>query len=134
VLKVLECESNCTGCNMAILNITDRAHEFRITITGKLSGDSVHELERIWKAAIADSMHRGLTVDISALAGYDAAGCRLLRKINAHGARFAASNSASLVWLGEISTPQRRGPALVVQKPAEPASSRPARKAAAGHK
>jgi hypothetical protein len=117
---------------MAILNITDRAHEFRITITGKLSGDSVHELERIWKAGIADSMHRSLTIDISGLSGYDAAGCRLLRKIHGHGAKFAASNAASLVFLGEISTRQRRVPAVIVEKPAKPAPSHSTRKAAGG--
>jgi ABC-type transporter Mla MlaB component len=121
-------KSNCGELHVAILTIADRAHEYRITISGKLAGDSVYELERIWTSACADCLHRELAIDISGLSGYDTAGCKLLRQIYRHGAKFAASTPSSLVLLGEISTPRRRGPALVQEKPAETKQPEAARK------
>ena len=117
---------------MAILNITDRAHEFRIAIAGKLTGDSINELEKIWKTACADCIHRELTIDISDLSGYDTAGCKLLRQIYRHGAKFAASTPASLVLLSEISTPRRRSVAQLHEKPPEPKRPETIKKAVAG--
>lgn len=98
---------------MATLKIHDGADEFRIEIAGRLAGESVEEIQVSWQNALAVPALRRFTVDISRLSGYDAAGRRLLREMHRHGTQFAAATPLSLVFLGEISTPLRRGPLLL---------------------
>lgn len=95
------------------VKIHDRADEFRIELIGKFSGDVVDEIASSWKAALADTLPRKCTVDISRLSGYDATGRKLLREMYQHGTQFAAGNPVALAFLNEISTQERKGPALV---------------------
>ncbi|MBV8551757.1 MAG: hypothetical protein JOY54_10680 [Acidobacteriaceae bacterium] len=101
------------------VKIHDRADEFRIELNGRFSGDVVDDVASAWKDALADVTARRLTVDISRLTGYDAAGRKLLRDMCQHGTQIAAGNPVALSFLHEISAPERRGPVLV-QKPSEP--------------
>lgn len=120
---------------MSTIKIYDGADEFRIEIVGRFQADSVAEVARMWKEALGETRPRRCIVDISRISGYDAAGCKLLRDMYHHGTQIAAGTPLSLVFLSEISTPRRRGPALVRELPAQKEASTSARKlrpAAAG--
>lgn len=120
---------------MPIVNIYDRADEFRIEIVGRFQAEAVDRVAQAWRHALQESPPRKCIVDISRLNDYDTAGCKLLRDMYHHGTQIAASTPSSLVFLSEISTPRRRGPALVREKPpgreTRP-SAQPLRPAAAG--
>ena len=93
---------------MPVLQIIDRAHEFRMIVVGRLAEDFASELEQKWAAALTEALPRRLTMDISHLSGYDLAGRRLLRKMYEHGTEFAASTASSLVHLADITAPKSR--------------------------
>ena len=90
---------------MATLQIHDYANQLRFEITGKLSGDCVSRISERWMSALPGSYHRKLTIDISALTGYDQAGRVLLREMYERGMEFSGSTPQSLVYLQEISKP-----------------------------
>jgi len=96
----------------------DGADEFRIEIVGRFQGQSVDDVARMWRTALRETRPRKCIIDISRINGYDVAGCRLLRDMYHHGTQIAAGTPQSLVYLSEISTPRRRGPALVRERPA----------------
>jgi ABC-type transporter Mla MlaB component len=102
---------------MPIVKLHDRADEFRIEIAGRLQAEAVERIGRAWRSALQETPPRRCIVDISRLSGYDAAGLKLLRDMYQHGTQIAASTPGSLVLLGEIAAPRRRGPALVREKP-----------------
>jgi hypothetical protein len=105
------------------VNIRDTAHEFRIELVGRFAGSMVNEVSRAWESALGESLSRRISVDISELEGYDQSGCNLLREIYRHGTVILARSALSLVFLSEISSPPRLGPALV-WKPSREAPSR----------
>jgi ABC-type transporter Mla MlaB component len=107
------------------VKIHDRADEFRIELIGKFSGDVVEEVASSWKGALADTFPRKCTVDISRLSGYDATGRKLLRDMYQHGTQFAAGNPVALAFLNEISTNERKRPALVHTLPQEHKAEEP---------
>lgn len=98
---------------MATIKTHDKADEFRVEIAGRFAGGLIDEVAAYWSAALHETSRRKFTVDISRLTGYDHPGCKLLAKMYRHGAQFAAATPLSLVFLAEISLPQRRSPALV---------------------
>ena len=120
---------------MATFKFFDRADEFRIEIIGRLGGDGVQELRRTWEQALQETGPRRLSVNISRLAAYDAAGRRLLAEMYRHGTEFAARTPSSLVFLNEIANTSRT-PAPVfeapVQKQKKPSERPPLRALAAG--
>lgn len=103
---------------MSTIRFYEGADEFRIEIVGRFQAESVSEVSRMWRSALRETKPRKCIVDISRISGYDTAGCRLLREMYHHGTQIAAGTPMSLVFLSEISTPQRRGPALVRERPA----------------
>lgn len=105
---------------MSTIQTYDGADEFRIEIVGRFQGPSVDEVARMWRTALREARPRNCIVDITRISGYDTAGCRLLRDMYYHGTQIAAGTPESLVYLSEISTPRRRGPALVRERPAPP--------------
>ena len=109
---------------MPVIKTQDRADEFRISIQGRLAGESVRDVERIWSAALAENLPRNIRVDISLLTGYDAAGGKLLRDLSQHGTDFSAGTPGSLVFLAEITAPRRKAMAIAPERLAEP-SKRP---------
>ena len=96
---------------MSTFKIHDGAEEFRIEIIGRFMGPCVYDVQRCWEEALAEAGPRTLTVDISRVTGYEPAGRKLLRHMHQHGTKFAAATPRSLVFLSEITTPERRGPA-----------------------
>lgn len=108
---------------MAVIKVTDEAHQFRIDIEGRLNGEQVSEVRSYWQTALNAVSWRKFTVDISQLTGYDRAGSQLLREMHTHGAYVAARTASALVFLREISNPEVSGPTLVYQ-----AKNRPRRK------
>jgi hypothetical protein len=122
---------------MAILKIHDGADEYRIEIAGNFTDNSVNEVDRNWRKALAENLQRRITVDISYLSNYDQSACKLLRKMHRHGTVIAAATPRSLIFLQEITAPPRRGPLLVRQATGvqQEANSLPkSRTAAAGKK
>lgn len=111
---------------MSTVKVFDRADEFRIEIGGRFAGDCVTDIGEAWKTALGETGSRRFMIDISRMTSYDGAGRRLLEKMYRHGMQIAAGTPLSLVFLGEISAPPRRGPALVA-----PASSLESGKAVA---
>lgn len=106
--------------HLATLKIYDRADEFRIEVAGRFAGDCVNEIAVAWKeAAYLEGGARRFVVNISRLTSYDNAGRKLLRQMYRHGIQIAAGTPNSLVFLSEISAPERRGPAFVTE-PAPP--------------
>jgi hypothetical protein len=103
---------------MSTIKTHDRADELRIEIIGRFQAESVQEVGQLWRGALGENPPRRCIVDISRISGYDPAGSRLLRDMYHHGTRIAAGTPQSLVFLSEISTPLRRGPALVRERPA----------------
>lgn len=123
--------------SLATVKVYDRADEFRIELIGRFAGDCVEEIANTWKSALTETSPRRFTVDISRLSSYDAAGRTLLHEMQQHGMQFAAGTPQSLVFLGEISTPLRRGPALLreavpLRKTSEPTKTALLRAVAAG--
>jgi hypothetical protein len=100
---------------LPVIKIQDRAHEFRLTVEGRLAGEGVKEVASLWAAALAEALPRKITVDISLLTGYDAAGRKLLRQMELHGTDLAASTPESLFLLADATT-RRRG--VTVMEPA----------------
>ncbi len=98
---------------MATIKIHDRADQFRIEIAGRFAGDIVFEVDASWKSVLIEPSQRRVIVDISRMSGYDGNGRRVLSEMYHHGTRIAAATPSSLVFLNEISAPQRRGPALL---------------------
>ena len=95
--------------------IYDEADQFRIELSGKFNGDPVVEVARRWKEALSEPSQRTFTVDISSLTAYDSAAGRLLRDMYRHGMQIAARNPEALAILNELSSPAKKGPALVLQ-------------------
>lgn len=100
------------------LRITDNAVAVRVEILGRFAGSAVEELSQLWTQILQERSPRQLTVDITNLSGFDYIGCALLRNMHKHGVQMAAASASSLVFLAEISAPQRKGPTLVPSKPA----------------
>jgi hypothetical protein len=98
---------------VATFKIFDRADEFRIEIIGRFAGEAVSEIRNSWERALCDTAPRRLSVDISRLSGYDAAGRKLLSEMNRHGTEFAARTPSSLVFLDEISSLLRNPPTVI---------------------
>ena len=111
---------------MAVINITDQAHQYRIGIAGRLCGEDVSYVRACWLWALEAVSWRKCTVDISDLTGYDTAGSTLLREMLAHGVYLAARTSLGLVFLQEISRPAVSGPTLVPQSKISARRKRPA--------
>lgn len=98
---------------MPMIKTYDGAGTFRVEVIGRLAGDAVDQVARYWTTALSQTVTPHFTIDISRLTGYDSAGRKLLSKMYHHGANIAAKTPSSLVFLGEISTPLRRLPAVV---------------------
>ena len=107
---------------MSTFRVHDRADEFRIEIIGRFVGPCVQDVEQCWERALAEATPRTITVDISRVTGYEQPGRKLLRKMHQHGTRFAAATPRSLVFLNEITSPERRGPAPAIVRESPPAS------------
>jgi hypothetical protein len=108
---------------VATMNIRDTAHEFRIELVGRFAGSLVNEVFLAWESALGQNLSRRISVDITELEGYDQSGCNMLREIYRHGTVMLARSALSLVFLSEISSPPRLGPALV-RKPSHETASR----------
>ncbi len=103
---------------MVNIKLLDNADEFRVEIAGRFAGSVVDDVLYIWKTVLLESDSRRFTIDITQLTGYDYAGCSLLSDMQRHGTHISAGSPLSLVFLNEISSPQRKlGPSLVRKKP-----------------
>jgi hypothetical protein len=100
------------------IKLRDNADEFRVEIAGRFAGSVVDDVLYMWKTVIQEGDSRRFTIDITQLTGYDYAGCSLLTDMQLYGTYISAGSALSLVFLNEISRPQRKlGPSLVRKKP-----------------
>lgn len=104
---------------MTKVKLQDGAAEFRISLIGRFAGAPVQEVRQAWMKKLEERRSSRVTVDISALTDYDAAGRKLLRDMYLHGIHFAAATPASLVFLSEISSPRRRSITMLPEHPPE---------------
>jgi hypothetical protein len=95
------------------IKFRDNADEFRVEIAGRFAGSVVDDVLYIWKTVLLEGDSRRFTIDITQLSGYDYAGCVLLSDMQRHGTHIAAGSALSLVFLNEISSRRKPGPALV---------------------
>ena len=120
---------------MATYKFIDTADEFRIEIVGRFAGECVQEVKQSWEQALRKTSPRRLSVDISRLSGYDAAGRKLLAEMYRHGTELSARNASSLVFLNEIAnTVQTPAPLVTapLPKPQKSPQELPRRAKAAG--
>lgn len=97
---------------MATLKLYDGADEFRMEIIGKFAGHCVDDAADAWRSALSE-LRRKITVDISRLNGFDAAGRKLLTEMHQHGTNFGAGTPLSLVFLSEIMKASRHTPEVL---------------------
>ncbi len=111
------------------IKLRDNADEFRVEIAGRFAGGVVDDVLYIWKTVLLESDSRRFTIDITQMTGYDYAGCSLLSDMQRHGTHISAGSPLSLVFLNEISRPQRKlSPSLVRKKPRQEETQAKARK------
>jgi len=111
------------------IKLRDNADEFRVEIAGRFAGGVVDDVLYIWKTVLVESDSRRFTIDITQMTGYDYAGCSLLSDMQRHGTHISAGSPLSLVFLNEISSPQRKpGPSLVRKQPRQEEALLKARK------
>ena len=114
---------------MVNIKLRDNADEFRVEIAGRFAGGVVDDVLYIWKTVLLESDSRRFTIDITQMTGYDYAGCSLLSDMQRHGTHISAGSPLSLVFLNEISSPQRKlGPSLVRKRPRQEESQAKAHK------
>ncbi len=109
---------------MTGITIKDGASEFRISLQGRFTDAAVQEVRAVWVKKLSDCMNTRITVDISEMTDYDAAGRKLLREMHNHGIHFAASTPASLVLLSEISSPKRLSVTMLPEQHADRSAPR----------
>src|SRR5579862_982068 len=68
---------------------------FSLELAGRLSGESVRELQQAWRAASSIIGNRSLIVDLSYVTGIDVAGQRLVREWHDRGAQLVAKSPES---------------------------------------
>jgi hypothetical protein len=66
----------------------DGSTAFSFELAGDLSDEGARELEQAWRTATSVIGEKELLIDLSYVTGIDEAGCELLNKWHAHGARF----------------------------------------------
>ncbi len=93
------------GPQKDVLDIRDGPDEVRVEISGRLSGSVVEELFQAWQQSMSHVFWRRFVVNLSGMAGYDAAGHALLHQMHNFGVIFAAATAESLHYLDEISRP-----------------------------
>jgi hypothetical protein len=118
-LKLIAGSSCLTAKKTVVtLKFQDNATEFRVEIMGRFSGGTVKEVYRFWRTVVTEG-DRLFAFDISKMAGYDSAGCALLRDMFRYGAKIVAATPESLVFLSEISraVPERKRGSLLPGQP-----------------
>jgi ABC-type transporter Mla MlaB component len=65
----------------------DGSTAFSFELAGDLSDEGARELEQAWRTATSVIGEKELLIDLSYVSGIDEAGCELLNKWHAHGAR-----------------------------------------------
>ena len=103
---------------MVNIKLRDNADEFRVEIAGRFAGGVVDDVLYIWKTVLLENDSRRFTIDITQLTGNDYAGCSLLSDMQRHGTHISAGSPLSLVFLNEISSPQRKSVLSLVRKKA----------------
>ena len=78
----------------------NEASTIRLYLEGKLTGDSVTELERCWQAAAAN--RTSVSIDLTAVSFIDNRGKQLLAKMFAKGTRLFSKGLIAKCFIEEI--------------------------------
>jgi len=87
---------------MLRIRVEDQPKTTTFYIEGKLAGDSVEELRRIWTAARTDSPEKETLIDLCAVRTVDATGKKLLCQMYHWGAKLAGSGLCMSALIEEI--------------------------------
>jgi len=87
---------------MLKITLHETRESLRLQLEGRLAGPWVGELEAAWRSAAASRGVRPLSVDLTGVAGVDAAGRYLLALMRHDGARFIAPGCCMSALVREI--------------------------------
>jgi ABC-type transporter Mla MlaB component len=87
---------------MLRIRVDDQPTSATFYIEGKLVGDSVDELRKVWTASRSDPPKKLTIVDLSSVLVVNAAGRALLRQMHSKGARLVGSGLMTRTLIQEI--------------------------------
>ncbi len=87
---------------MLRISVQGSGHETTFKLEGKLTGAWVGELDRAWRAVLADPGEHAISVDMTQVGYVDAAGKSLLCEMHRKGARFTAAGPMLRQMIEEI--------------------------------
>src|SRR5262245_52689413 len=91
---------------MLRIRVEDQPKTTTFYIEGKLAGDSVEELRRIWTAARTNSPEKQTLIDLCAVRTVDATGKKLLCQMYHWGAKLAGNGLCMSALIEEITGSQ----------------------------
>ena len=90
---------------MLRIRVDDLPKATTLSVEGKLIGDSVDELRRVWTDLRGQSPNKQTVVELSSVRVVDNAGCKLLRQMHEWGTRLAGSGLMIESLIEEIQSP-----------------------------
>ena len=91
---------------MMRIRVEDQLKTTTLYVEGKLAGDSVDELRRVWTSVRNDSPGKETVIDLCAVRVVDPAGKKLLCQIHCWGTRLAGSGLCISALIQEITSVQ----------------------------
>ena len=76
---------------MIRINVENQSKATTLYVEGKLAGDCVDELRRVWTAVRAESPDKQTVVDLSSVRAIDGTGRKLLCQMHGWGTRLAGN-------------------------------------------
>ena len=92
---------------MMRIRVEDQPKTTTLYVEGKLSGDSVDELRRVWTSIRNEAPTKETVIDLCAVRVIDAAGKKLLCQIYGWGTRLAGSGLCITPLIEEITSVKR---------------------------
>jgi ABC-type transporter Mla MlaB component len=87
---------------MLRIRVDDQPTSATFNIEGKLVGNSVDELRKVWTAIRSQTPEKSTVVDLSSVLVVDSAGRALLRQMHAKGSRIVGSGLMTRTLIQEI--------------------------------
>ena len=91
---------------MMRIRVEDQTKTTTLYVEGKLAGDCVDELRRVWTSVLNDSPEKETVIDLCAVRIVDAAGKKLLCQVHSWGTRLAGSGLCISPLIEEITSGQ----------------------------
>lgn len=85
------------------IRVDDQSRAVTLYVEGRLAGDSVFELRRVWTSLRDESPEKSTTVDLSAVTVVDSMGRKLLGQMHKWGTQLSGSGLVIAPLIQEIS-------------------------------